>query len=85
MKQFGYPETNRERGVSIASKTHRLPDGKFEAVAAIFAWGKRGLTVFAVASSRRRALREAVAAIESQRLLDSALADGRVSLSCAGD
>lgn len=78
---FGFPATSDSRGVYLAEKTHRLPDGRFEACAAIFAWGQRGLTVYAVSASRSRAALNARLATDTQSAYRHMLADGRVSLS----
>lgn len=77
---FGYPETVVAQNCYTASKTRKLADGRFEAVAAIFFMGKRGMTVYAVSSSRYLALKEANRAIKSQSNYRSALADGRITL-----
>lgn len=81
---FGYPEVIDSQGVHLASKTRRPPDGRFEAVAAIFAWGRRGLTLYAVAETRRRSQREAEMAAASQSALRTALSEGRVSYTARG-
>lgn len=80
---FSLPDQIDYQAASVISKTHRLPDGRFEAVAGIFFLGKRGLTVYAVAPTRYRALKEAEIATETRGKLERALADGRVSYTAA--
>lgn len=59
MADFGYPETIKYRAGCIVSKSRKLPDGQFEAVAAFFFEGKRMNQKFAVAASRHKAIRDA--------------------------
>jgi hypothetical protein len=79
-QQWGFPETIRSQAAQLSSKTRRLPDGRFEAAAAIFFMGQRGMTVYAVASSRYRAEKEVTRATETQSNYSAALAAGRISL-----
>jgi hypothetical protein len=80
-KTFGFPETVSYQYAAMVSKTRKLSNGKFEAVASIFFMGRRGLTVYAVADSRYKASREADRATESSSYLREAIASGRVSYS----
>jgi len=59
MSYFGYPETNKTRCASIVSKTRKLPDGTFEAVAAFFFGGIRKNQKTAIANTRHAAIKAA--------------------------
>ena len=63
MSEFTLPERKDYRPLHAASKTRKLPDGRFEAVAAFWFGGVRQNMKTAVASSRCRAEREAMNAI----------------------
>lgn len=57
---FGYPETNNTRAASVASKTRRLPNGRYEAVAALFFEGRRLSQFHTTAENRHAAQKEAL-------------------------
>ena len=64
MPDFSYPEVSAYQAAHVASKTRKLADGQFEAVAAL--WAPGGMRVnmkFAVADSRYAAEKAALKAI----------------------
>jgi len=60
---FTYPETKEYRALHAASKTRKLPDGRFEAVAAFWFMGVRQNLKTAIAETRHKAERAAMRAI----------------------
>lgn len=64
---FGFPETNGMRALSAVSKARKLPDGRFEAVAALFFECRRINQRHVIASSRAKAERAAMRWIETGR------------------
>ncbi|MHB8447832.1 MAG: hypothetical protein ACYC9P_07900 [Rudaea sp.] len=54
---FELPEAVRYSAAHITTRTHKLPDGRFAAVGAIYFLGRRGLYVSAVGATRRQAER----------------------------
>ena len=79
-KSFAYPDTIPVQNAQLASKTRKLPDGQFEAVAALFFMGRRGLTVYATGATRNQAAKLAIGATETQSKLTAALATGRARI-----
>jgi hypothetical protein len=57
MKPFTYPETNNSRALSGVIKSRKLPDGTYEACAAMFFEGKRLRQQYAIDKSRSVAMR----------------------------
>lgn len=78
-KDFNYPDTVDYQAAYIASKTRRLSQNKFEAVAAFYFMGKHGLTLFATGETRARAQGIVMRAIEAGSARDKALESGLVS------
>jgi hypothetical protein len=54
---FGYPETINYRAGYVASKSRKLADGRFEAVAAFFFNGIRRTQKSAIAETRKEAFK----------------------------
>jgi len=63
MTDFTYPETSACGALHAASKTRKLPDGRFEAVAAFWYMGQRQNMKTATAETRGKAERAAMKAI----------------------
>ena len=76
-KPFTFPDTIASPAAQRSSMTRRLPCGQFEAAAALYFMGRRGLTVYATGSTRGQALGLANRATETSSNLRAALATGK--------
>lgn len=63
---FTFPEQHDYRALHATSKTRKLPDGQFEAVAAFWFMGKRQNIQWRVGPSRHKAEGAAMKAIGCQ-------------------